>query len=120
MDDRQLKGIPEKELKNELHRRKCEEKQAYKEWLLRTRPKRAQFISHFTLTRSPPILMLIAPVVVTSMIGSLFPSFTKTANLIGMGVTFFLLFLCFVGSFIEAFCEGAYRKIHSGEQGTTP
>jgi hypothetical protein len=120
MDKRPLKDVPEKELKGEIQRRKDEEKQAYKEWLLRTRPKRARFVRHFTFSRDPPLFMLLVPVVVTSIIGSIFPAIAPTANYVGMGIVFFLTFLCFVGSFIEAFCEGAYQKMHSDEQDTKP
>ena len=119
MDKRPLGGVPEKELKGELQRRKEEEKQAYKEWLLRTRPKRACFVRHFTLDRDFPVLMSFGPPFVGVVIGAILPPIARFAFLAGAGITIANLVLCVVGAFVDAFCEDAYHKMHSGEQGTT-
>lgn len=117
MDKRPLKGVPEKELKGELRRRKDEEKQAYKEWLLRTRPKRARFVRHFTLAREFPVLMFFGPMLIGLAIGAVFPPLARLAFFAGAGVAIACLVLCVVGTFVEAFCESAYQKMHSDEQG---
>ena len=120
MDRRPLKGVPEKELKGELQRRKDEEKRAYKEWLLRTRPRRARFVRHFTLARDFPILMFFGPMLVGLVIGAIFPLLARFAFMAGAGVAVSCLVLCVVGTFVEAFCEGAYSKMHPDERDIKP
>lgn len=118
MDNRPLKDIPEKELKDEIERRKDERDRAYKAWLLQTRPKRARFIRCFSLTRGerPPLLMLIGPLVVAWLVGVLFPTLAKSALALGMGTALFCLFLCIVGSFFEFACGETFYKMHSNEE----
>lgn len=111
-----LRDIPEKELKSELQRRKDDEKRAYKEWMLSTRPKRARFVRHFTLSRDPPVLMIVGPVVAASVIGAILPNIERIAMHVGMYTTIFFFLLCFIGSFIEASCEGAFRKTYFDAQ----
>ncbi len=113
---RPLKSIPEKEIKEELELRKKEKREAYKEWLERTRPKRARFVKHFTFFRPFPILLLLGPILLAWGMGTLFPSLAKEMDIMGMLISLFVLILCFVGSSIEAFCEGAFQEMCLDEQ----
>lgn len=60
--------------------------------------------------------MFFGPPLGGVVIGAVFPSIARFGFIAGAIIASSCLVLCVVGTFVEAFCESAFRKTHLSEQ----